>query len=162
MPPVSSGGAAEKPWPSRDRRLKAFFDEACNGELRCGMWRVLSRLQIGLDVFSNHSGCEVHRVAGFAFANIGVFVGVGNHGDFGDVVLPAGHGEADAVNGDGALENDVASEIGGHLHSEPPVFAFGSEMRYAADGVHVAKDEVPAEFLARSEWLLEIDACSNF
>src|SRR5260221_9660660 len=119
------------------------------------MARVVSCLQIALHVFPNHIAFEVHRVAGLAVADVGVLVGVGNHRDFGDIVLPAGHGEADAVNGDGALENDVASEIGGHLHSEPPVFAFGSEMRYAADGVHVAKDEVPAEFLARSERLLD-------
>ncbi len=35
-------------------------------------------------------------------------------------------------------------------------------MRYAADGVHVAEDEVPAEFLARGERLLEIDARTLF
>src|SRR5947208_859995 len=71
-------------------------------------------------------------------------------------------GFAGAVDGDRALRHDVAGEFRRDLHSEPPIFSFGGEMRYAADGVHVAEDKVPAEFLARGERLLEIDACTLF
>ena len=35
-------------------------------------------------------------------------------------------------------------------------------MRYAADGVYVAEDEVSAEFLARSQRLLQIDVRALF
>ena len=35
-------------------------------------------------------------------------------------------------------------------------------MRYAADSVHVAEDEVTAEFLAGGERLFQIDACTLF
>ena len=35
-------------------------------------------------------------------------------------------------------------------------------MRYAADGVYVAEDKVSAEFLARSQRLLQIDARAFF
>src|SRR5260370_37159503 len=122
----------------------------------------MSRLQISLDVFSEHIAFEVDCVAGLAVADVGVSVGVGNHGDFGDIVLPAGHREADAVNGDRAFWHYVTSEFLGNLNAEPPVFTFGREMRYAADGVHVTEDEVPAEFLARGEGLLEIDARALF
>src|SRR5947207_2864696 len=71
-------------------------------------------------------------------------------------------GFADAVNGDRALRHDVAGEFRRDLYSEPPIFSFGREMRYAADGVHVAEDKVPAEFLARGERLLEIDPRTLF
>src|SRR2546429_6210827 len=111
-----------------------------------------------LHVFSKYIAFEVDRVARFAVANVGVFVGVGNHGDFRDVVPPAGYGEADAVNGDRALRHDVAGEFRRDLHSEPPIFSFGREMRYAADGVHVAEDKVPPEFLAPGERPLQIYA----
>src|SRR5437773_11293868 len=115
-----------------------------------------------LHVFSQHIAFEVDRVARFAVANVGVFVGVGNHGDFREVVPPAGYGEADAVNGDRALRHDVAGEFRRDLYSEPPIFSFGREMRYAADGVHVAEDKVPCGFLPRGARLLEIDPRTLF
>jgi len=91
-----------------------------------------------------------------------VFVGVGDNGDFGEAIVPAGHGETDAVDRDGSLGHDVASEMFGDFDAEPPVFAFGSEMRYFSGGVDVAEDEMAAEFLSGGEWLLKIDACSLF
>ena len=89
-------------------------------------------------------------------------VGVRNDGDFSDVILPAGHGEADAVDGDRALGHHVTCEFHGDLYAKPPVFSLGDETRYAADGVHVPEDQVPAEFLAGGERLFEIDACTLF
>jgi hypothetical protein len=63
-----------------------------------------------------------------------------------------------ASDADGTLRNDVAREIFGHFDAVPPVFAFRSQMRHRAEGVHVAKNEVAAEFLASCYRLLEIDA----
>src|SRR5229473_1831209 len=93
--------------------LEAFFDEASDIEVRFRMARVVSCLQVALHVFPNHITFEIHRVAGLAVADVGVLVGVGNHGNFGDVVLPAGHSETDTVNGDGAFWHDVAPNFSG-------------------------------------------------
>src|SRR4029077_19323049 len=94
---------------------------------------------------------------GLAIANVGVFVGVRNDGDFGDVVVPASDGEADAVNGDGTFRHDIGGEFGRDLHAKPPVLSFGGQVRYAADGVHVAENKVPAEFLAGGKRLFKVD-----
>src|SRR5258707_11665366 len=109
---------------------------------------------------SQNVAFEVDGVAGFAVADIGVFVGVGNYGDFDDVVFPACDGEADAVDGDGSFRDDVAREFFGNLYAIPPVVALGREMRDVADGVYVAKHEVSAKFFSGREWLLEIHACA--
>src|SRR5437016_5493715 len=162
MDVVLARGAAEKPRYSRSGRLKSFLDQARNGEWRFGLRRAFALLEITFDVLSKHIAFEIDRVAGPAVADVGVQVGVGNHGDFGDVVVPACDGEADAVNCDRALWHDVASEFFRNLHAKPPVFTFGIEMRYAADGVHVAENEVSAEFLARGQWLLKVDARAFF
>ncbi len=87
-----------------------------------------------------------------------MFIGIGNHGDFCDVVVPAGDGEADAVNRDLAFWHDIAREFFRHLHAKPPTVSLGRQMRYAANGVHVAEYEVSAKLLSGGKWLLEIDA----
>src|SRR6267154_5094862 len=142
--------------------LEAFFDEACNVEVRFRLARVVSCLQIALHVFPNHITFEIHRVAGLAVADVGVLVGVGNHRNLGDVAVPTRDGETDTVNGDGTFWHDVARKFCRNFHAKPPVFAFGREMCYAADGVHVAENEVPAEFFPRGERLLKVNARAFF
>ena len=123
---------------------------------------MLARFEMTFDVFSENITFKIHSVAGLAVAEIGVFVGVGDNGDFDAAIVPAGYGETDAVDGDGAFGHDVASEMLGDCDAEPPVFAFPSEMRDFAGCVDVAEHEMAAEFLSGGEWLLKIDACSCF
>src|SRR5215472_10333210 len=138
-------------------RLETLFHQARYGE----RWRGNSsgsRLQVALDVFSQDVALEVHRVAGLSVADVGVVIGVRNDGHFRDAIVPPRDGEADAVNRDRSLRNDVACQLIGDFDAVPPVFAFSREMRNAADRVHVSQNKVAAQFLARSERLLEIHA----
>ena len=74
----------------------------------------------------------------------------------------AGDGEADAVDGDRAFHRHVTFDFGRDAHAEPPVGPFGCQARDAANAVHVALDEVAAEFLAAGERTFEIDARLGF
>src|SRR4029077_1666932 len=94
--------------------------------------------------------------------HVGVLVGEGNDGDVCDAVFPAGDGEADAVNGDGAFFGHVTAQIFGNAHGEPPVFAFGDKARDAADTVHVSLNEVAAEARGSCEGALEIGGIPGF
>ena len=99
-----------------------------------------------------------HRV------DVCVLMGEGNDGDVGDAVvrLPAGDGEADAVDGDRAFFGDVAAQILRDADGEPPVFAFGREARDAADAVNVTLDEMAAEARSGGERALEIHGMAGF
>src|ERR1700751_5732766 len=97
--------------------------------------------EIAFDVFPQDIAFEIYGVADFFVADVSVFVGEGNYGDFGEAGVPASDGQADAVDGDGALRDDVAGELFGDFDAVPPIIAFGCEARYAADGVHVAEYE---------------------
>ena len=70
---------------------------------------MVTGFQIAFDVFSQDIAFEIYGFADFFVADVGVFVGEGDHCDFGEASVPAGDGEADAVDGDGALRDD---EIG--------------------------------------------------
>src|SRR5262245_53423781 len=128
----------------------------------------LARGQVALDVFAENVDFEVDGVAGGAVADIGVLIGVGDDGDVGDGVFPAGDGEANAVDGNGALRDDIPSECSGDVNAEEPaliaggVRAFRSEAGDSADRIHVTEDEVAAEFFAGGEWLLEVYAGASF
>ena len=98
--------------------------------------------EIAIDVFAEDVGFEVDRVAGGTIRDVGVLVGVGDDGDFGDIGmlggLPVGDGEADAVNGEGTFLDDVRGEIGGDVDAEEPGVAVLLEMGDVAGGVDVA------------------------
>ncbi len=87
-----------------------------------------------------------------------MFIGVGDDGQFRDVVVPARDGEADAIDRDRAFRHDIARKFFRDLYTVPPVFSFPCEMSHAADGVHMAQNKMAAEFLVGGERLLEIDA----
>ena len=65
---------------------------------------------MALNVFSENIAFEVYGVAGFAIAQISVRVGVRNDGDLHDAIVPVRDSQADAIDGDGALRNDVARD----------------------------------------------------
>lgn len=117
---------------------------------------VRATFQVPLYVFPKNIAFEVDEVAGNAIANVRVCVGVGDDGDFRDVILPACNGKADSIDGDGAFEDDVAREVTRHLHAIPPIVTLSGEMRDAAGTVHMAKDEVAAQFFSCGERLFEI------
>ena len=121
--------------------------------------------EIAFDVSAEDVDFEVDGVAGGTVADVGVLIGVGDHGNFGDRKLaggrPAGDGEADAVNGERAFPDDVGREACGDLDAEEPGVAVLTKVRHAADGVHVAEDEVAAEFLSGGQRLLEIYASTG-
>ena len=77
-------------------------------------------------------------------------------------IVPAGDGEADAVEGDGAFFGDVATQVLGNADGEPPIFAFGDEASDAADAVHVALHKVAAEPGAGGEGAFEIYQVAGF
>src|SRR5271155_1410125 len=99
----------------------------------------------GLGFFVVQQGFDVDGVVDGHGVDVGVRGGEGNDGDVGDAVVPAGNGEADAVEGDGTFFGDVAAQILRHANGEPPIFAFGDQASDAADAVHVALHEVAAE-----------------
>src|SRR4029077_10439747 len=94
--------------------------------------------------------------------HVGVFVGEGNDGDVCDAVFPAGDGEADTVDGDGAFFGHVTAQIFGNAHGEPPVFSFRYEAGDATDAVHVSLNEVAAEARGCGERALEIGGIPGF
>ena len=104
--------------------------------------------EIAFDVLTEDVGFQVDGVAGGTICNVSVLVGVGDHGNFGDAAMPAGDGEANAVDGEGTLRNHVGGEAGGDVDAQEPGVAMLLEMGDVADGVDVAEDEVAAEFLA--------------
>jgi len=60
-----------------------------------------------LDVFAEQIGFEIHGVAHFALPQGGDFVGVGDDPDAEILFFDARHSEADAIDGDGTLRDDI-------------------------------------------------------
>jgi hypothetical protein len=115
--------------------------------------RRLALREIAFDVFTEDIDFQVDGVAGDAVGDVGVPVGVGDDGDFGDGRmrrgLPSGYSEAYAVDGEGTLPDDVRGEVSGDMNAEEPGIAVLLEMGDVTEGVNVAEDEVAAEFFAR-------------
>jgi hypothetical protein len=109
-----------------------------------------------LHVFAQHIGFKIHRVADFAFAQGGDFEGVGDDPDAEAFFGHIGDGEADAVHGDGAFEDDVAQDIGGCGNVEDVVGAGAFPAGDFAEAIHVAGDEVSAEASACGEGAFEV------
>src|ERR1700678_4317730 len=101
-------------------------------------------VQQALDVFGEDVSFDVDGVVDGHAAHVGVLVGEGDDGDVRDAVVPAGDGEADAVERDGTFFGDIAAQILRDADGEPPIFAFGDETGDAADAVHVALHKMSA------------------
>ena len=78
--------------------------------------------------------------------------GVGDHRDPERVVDEVEGGEADAVDGDRALLDEVAHEVGGDADAQ-----VGCRIDDLADGVDVAEHEVTAQSIAERHRPLEVD-----
>ncbi|MNT31338.1 hypothetical protein D3C72_1671680 [compost metagenome] len=68
--------------------------------------------------------------------------------------------EAHAVDGDRALVGQEARQRGRCDHAQLPAFADRRKEAHMADAVHVARDDVAAEAVARAQGLLEVDAAA--
>ena len=110
-----------------------------------------------LDVLGDHVGLEVDQVAGATGAQRGAGQGLGDEADGEAVVLRLDDGEADTVDGDRALVDEVAGEVGGQGDlDEVPVLA-GRAGDDLADAVDVALHDVAAEALVDGDRALEVD-----
>src|SRR5436190_3553837 len=117
-----------------------------------------TRPQHPLDLFEQHVCLEVHAVAGLALPERALGEGVR---DERHVEARAATGEdrqADAVDGDRALLDQVGGEgAGGAEAVEEPV-AVARDPLQAPDAVDVVLDDVAAHAVAHAERALEVDA----
>ena len=107
-------------------------------------------------IFPQDIALEIYGVAGLSLAQIGVRVGVGNDGDLREAIFPARHGQADAVDGNGALRNDVAREIFRNFDGQAPAIALAPQLRDPSGGVHMALYEVAAKVFFGGERSFEV------
>ena len=84
-------------------------------------------------------------------------VGVGNDGDGDQIIFYGGECEADTVDGDAALEDEIAAQRLRDADFEEPVSVPGGvEAGDLARAVDVAQDEVSAEAAAGGQGLFEV------
>ena len=100
---------------------------------------------------------EVDPVAGLAQAEGGAGEGLGDQADRERLGAGLDDRQAHAVDGDGALVDEVLAEAGGHRDLDDlPVLA-GLAAYDVADGVDVALDDVAAQALVGGHGALEVD-----
>ena len=114
-----------------------------------GAWRVVMAM-LALGVFAEDVYLDVDEAAWFQRVEAGGGVGVGDDGDLYFVADDGGDGEADALDGDGALWNDVTGEGLGQKDSETPVgvrciWGDGVEGEEGCGSVDMALDDVASE-----------------
>src|SRR5918995_3809647 len=109
-----------------------------------------------LDVLHGHVDLEVDPVAGAPVAQRRDRLGVRDDRHREPVVEHVDHGEAHAVDGDGALLDHVAEHV--VRHADPQV---GRRHDDLADAVDVALDDVPAEPVERPDGPLEVHAVAD-
>src|SRR5207245_11052638 len=86
-----------------------------------------------------------------------VLVGVGNDGYAKNSGFERRDGQADAVDGDGAFEDQITIELGGHANFEPPVLiAKVLERNQLARSVAVPLHDVVAQAPARRKRPLQV------
>src|SRR5512140_4029092 len=81
-----------------------------------------------------------------------------NHGDGERARRAREDREADPVDGDRALLDEVAAERRGKSEAEERAVAFGRDRAHLADAVDVPEDEMPAQAIGETERALEVDA----
>lgn len=92
-----------------------------------------------------------------AAAEVGDLMGVGNDPNGQPVRPDFGHGQAHAVDGDGAFHDDVAHEFGRRNDAEVPVGAALLEDVHPSRAIDVAGDEMAMDTAVREEGSLQID-----
>ena len=135
-------GRAEKEQKSSDLRLGGVRRE---------------RLEHFFDVFGEHIEFQVDSVTDFSGAEVGGFARVGD--DPGGEVIRAnfGDGEADAIDGDGALEDEVAGGLGREGDLEEEIGAAGFQLEDGGGAIDVALDEVAAHAGIGAHGAFEVD-----
>ena len=108
------------------------------------------------DVFANEIGLQVHRVARFSFAQRGHLVSVRDDPDAETFPGDAGHGEAHAIHGNGAFEDDVAQHVRRRGDFQDVIRAGPFPASDAARAVDVAGDEMAAEAAVGGERTFEV------
>ncbi|MDV6290353.1 hypothetical protein R2F25_30575 [Streptomyces sp. UP1A-1] len=111
-----------------------------------------------LDVLGDDVHLEVDRVAGLLDAERGQGEGGGDEADGEEVGAGVDDGEADAVDGDGALLHDVAGEVGGQRDLDDLPVLGGLALQDLAGAVDVALHDVPAEAGADGGGAFQVDA----
>src|ERR1700677_461391 len=137
-----------------------FLHEMFYRQMRCGL-RFFAAQQ-AFDVFREKFGFDVDGVVDGHGVDVGMRVGEGDYGDVGEAVVPAGDGEADAVEGDGTFFGDVAAEILRDPDGEPPIFAFGCDAGDAADAVNMTLHEMSAQARAGCQRAFEVYQVAGF
>ncbi len=115
-----------------------------------------TRLEQALDVFRQHVHLDVDRRAGRLVAERRDGRGVGDHRDAERVVDEIEGGEADAVDRDRSLLDQVAVEVDRDADAQ-----VGRRIDDLADGVDVAEHEMSAEAIAERHRSLEVDDVSR-
>ncbi len=110
-----------------------------------------------LDVFAEEIGFEVDLGAGGPLAQGGDLVGVGDDPDPESAGDQVGDREADAVQGDGAFEDDIAHNFGRGGDIQEPILAGPLPAEDRAQAVDVAGHEMAAELGGGAQGALEID-----
>src|SRR5215470_13756306 len=106
-------------------------------------------LEVAFHIFSKNIAFEINSVAPVTVTDVGVFVSDGNYRDFSDEIFPVRDGEADAVNRNRSLRDDVFCNFGRYIDGVAPAVAFGFKRRNCARPVDMALHEMAAKFLAR-------------
>src|SRR5207248_1139717 len=115
-----------------------------------------------LDVLADQIDLEVH-VRELALAGErGRDLRVRDDRDLEAAPVDAVDGEADAVDGDRALLDDVAQHVGSGADREVEGLAARAHFIDAADAVDVAGDQVAAQAIAEAHRALEVDLRARF
>src|SRR5436190_4913156 len=117
-----------------------------------------TRPQHPLDLFQEHVGLEVHAVAGLPLPERRLPQGARDERHREARAATGEDGQADAVDGDRALLDQVGGEGARAAEAvEEPVAVAGDPLQ-ASDAVDVALDDVAAHAVAHAERALEVDA----
>ena len=97
---------------------------------------------------------EVYLIAGLSVADVGMFVGEWNDGDWAVIAGKRNQFATVKLTPSMVIEplgTMYHAEFLRHLDAVPPILPFGLQARDPANAVHVAQNEVSAKFLAGGE-----------
>src|SRR5262249_39286307 len=114
----------------------------------------------GRDLLQHDVGLEVHAVAWPPVAEGGLGEGMRDEGDGEAAVSTSGDGEAHAIDGDGALADDVGSERPRNLEPVGAPVALAADRRQPPDAVNGSLHGATAEQGGEPERPLQVDAGS--
>ncbi len=125
--------------------------------LICTLPHVLLTFKPKYNCFCEDVGFEVHGPAEWAAGEGGAVEGGGDEGHFKMIVFYGGDGEADAVEGDGALRDDKFGEFGRGAEGQACFVGAVAPGEEFGDAVDVALDDMAIEAGCGQERALEMD-----